>query len=95
MQASNEDTELVQVVDRQNREVGGASRKEMREEALTHRATYVFIFDREAQQFYIQKRSANKKYCPGYYDLSFGGVVALGEAYDDNALRETKEEFGI
>lgn len=95
MLATNEDTEEIQVVDRENRETGGMTRRLMRETGAIHRATYIFIWDKSVQAFYIQKRSMHKKYCPGYYDLSFGGVVGLGETYDDNAIREIKEEFGI
>lgn len=31
-------------------------------------------------QFYIQKRTNTKDYCPGYYDLASGGVMADGES---------------
>ena len=38
-------------------------------------------------QFYIQKRTAIKDYCPGYYDLASGGVMADGETEYENAKR--------
>jgi len=36
-----------------------------------------------------------KDYCPGYYDLSSGGVVGADETDEDNAYRELNEELGI
>ena len=36
-----------------------------------------------------------KDYCPGFYDLSTGGVVGDGEDDDLNAQREVQEEIGI
>ena len=36
-----------------------------------------------------------KDYCPGYYDLSSGGVVGGDETDEDNAYRELAEELGI
>ncbi len=46
-------------------------------------------------KFYIQKRTLIKDYCPGYYDLVSGGVVAYGESDEENACRELEEEMGI
>ena len=36
-----------------------------------------------------------KDYCPGYYELNFGGCVGEGEDDDINAQREVEEETGI
>ena len=46
-------------------------------------------------QFYVQKRKSNKKWCPGYWDVTFGGMVRLGETYEENAAREVGEELGV
>ena len=43
----------------------------------------------------MQKRTMKKDYCPGYFDLSTGGVVGEGEDDDLNAVREVEEEVGI
>ena len=45
--------------------------------------------------FVIQKRSLNKEYCPGAYDLAHGGVMAPDETNELNAQRELEEELGI
>ena len=66
----------------------------MRAKSLTHRASYILIFN-EQDQLYVQKRVSTKDYCPGYYDPCTGGVVDDGEDNLDNAYRELKEEMGI
>ncbi|ETV89266.1 hypothetical protein, variant 2 [Aphanomyces astaci] len=45
--------------------------------------------------FYVQRRTLIKDYCPGFLDPMAGGVVQAGESYEDNALREVKEEMGV
>jgi 8-oxo-dGTP pyrophosphatase MutT (NUDIX family) len=47
------------------------------------------------KEFIIQKRSMQKDYCPGYLDLTAGGVVGMNEDEDENAARELNEELGI
>lgn len=46
-------------------------------------------------EFYVQKRSMRKDYCPGYFDLANGGVQAADETDELNAQRELEEEIGI
>ena len=36
-----------------------------------------------------------KDYCPGYFDLVTGGVVAASEDDDVSAQRELEEELGV
>jgi isopentenyldiphosphate isomerase len=70
--------EVVLVVDSNNKPIGSAKRKEVRAKNLWHRASYIFVYNSKGQ-FYVLKRSMNKDYCPGYYDLANGGVMADGE----------------
>ena len=37
----------------------------------------------------------SKNWCPGYWDVAFGGCVDYGESYDECASRELKEESGL
>ncbi len=46
-------------------------------------------------EFYVQRRTMIKDYCPGYLDTTSGGVVHFGETYEENAEREVAEEMGI
>ena len=86
--------ELVIIVDAANNEIGAVQRREMRAGRLTHRATYILVFNSKGQ-LYVQKRTLNKDVYPGYYDVAAGGVVLAGETYEEGARRELAEELGI
>ena len=86
--------EIVVIVDEQDSVVGEVPRHVMRAQALLHRVTYILIFDSRGRLF-VQKRTATKDLYPGYYDLAAGGVVCVGENYQQSAMREVREELGI
>ena len=69
------------------------SRGEMRKYRLWHRSASIFVIN-EFQEFCINKRSSKKDYCPGWLDLSFGGVLNV-ENPDIGAKREAEEDMGI
>ena len=87
-------TESVVVVDDNNNILGAVPRKDMRAQALCHRATYIFVFN-SLGQLYVQQRTESKDIYPGYFDPATGGVVTEGESYDHAARRELAEELGI
>ena len=91
MNAANE---MVPIVDEHDDVVGQVPRHVMRAQALLHRVTYILIFDSRGRLF-VQKRTVTKDLYPGYYDLAAGGVVCVGENYQESALREVWEELGI
>ncbi len=86
--------EPVIIVDKKNREIGVATRKEMRQKRLIHRATYIVVVD-DKKRMLCQKRTLKKDIYPGMWEIAAGGVVAKGETYLENAKRELKEETGI
>ena len=86
--------EIVTVVDGENRPVAALPRHRVRSENLPHRATFIFVFDRQGRVL-VQRRTAIKDVCPGFLDLAAGGVVAAGESYETCAEREAAEELGI
>ena len=86
--------EIVMVVDGENRPVAEKPRHLVRSENLPHRATYIFVFDRQGRVL-VQRRTAIKDIYPSHYDLAAGGVVAAGESYEECAEREAEEELGI
>ena len=90
--ATNE--EWVQLVDADNRPIGGTLRSEMRSKALRYRASYIFIFNCKGELF-VQQRAHSKDKYPGWFDLAAGGVLREGEDYLSNAVREVEEETGI
>lgn len=86
--------EIVQIVDRNNNPIGAEPRAIMRQYGLTHRATYILVFN-TSDQLFIQKRTMTKDIYPGYWDVAAGGVVLAGESYDISARRELEEELGV
>lgn len=86
--------EWVQLVDADNRPIGGTPRSEMRSKALRYRASYIFVFNCN-EELFVQQRAFSKDKYPGWYDLAAGGVLREGEDYRSNAVRELDEELGI
>lgn len=86
--------EMVQIVDRDNREIEALPRHLMRSRGLIHRATYILVFN-SRQELFVQKRTVTKDIYPGYWDVAAGGVVLAGESYEDSAIRELHEELGV
>lgn len=86
--------EIFDVVDEQDRVIGQAPRDEAHARGLKHRAVHIFLFNERGEVF-VQKRAATKDTFPGCYDSSASGHLETGEAYDDCALRELREELGV
>ncbi|OQR81416.1 hypothetical protein THRCLA_11752 [Thraustotheca clavata] len=87
-------SEQVAIVDEHNQVIGKADRSVMRVYNLPHRATYIVIRNSKGE-FYVQRRTLIKDYCPGFLDPMAGGVVQFGESFQENAQREAAEEMGI
>ena len=62
------------VVNDKNEVIGSASRKEMREKVLWHRASFIFLVNSK-DQMYVHLRHKNKLWAPHHWDLVFGGCV--------------------
>ena len=86
--------EMIKIVDKDNNVIGKATRKQMRSMNLFHRNAHIFLYNLH-HSFYIQKRSALKDYCPGWFSLAVGGVIEYDEDEMSGALRELKEEMGV
>jgi len=86
--------EILTLVNENDEEVGRALRSVVRRESLLHRSTAVLVFNSRGELL-IHKRTANKDLYPSLWDIFAGGVVALGETYEEAARRETREEVGI
>ena len=87
-------SELVDVVDAEDRVLKQATRRETRRQNLRHRASYILVFN-SAGQLFVHQRTETKDVYPGYFDVCVGGVVAAGESYEDAARRELAEEIGV
>jgi len=86
--------EIIQIVDKDNREIAAIARNLMREQHLIHRASYILVFN-AAGELFVQKRTMIKDIYPGYWDVAAGGVVLAGESYEESAQRELAEELGV
>ena len=86
--------ELVDVVDENDRVLSPATRREVRQRNLRHRAVYILVFNSRGQLF-VHRRTFTKDIFPGYWDVTVGGVVGAGEDYDAGAARELREELGV
>jgi len=85
--------ELFDVVDREDRVVSQAPRREVHAKNLLHRATHVLVHDATGRLF-LQKRSMSKDTFPGCWDSSCSGHLDAGEDYLTAARRELGEELG-
>ncbi|MDH6120308.1 NUDIX domain-containing protein [Kitasatospora sp. GAS204B] len=91
---SNPSEELLDVVDTQDRVIRVAPRGEVYRDRLTHRCVMILVRDAEGRIF-THRRSPEKLFAPGAYDVFVGGVVGTGESYAEAAVREAEEELGV
>lgn len=82
-------TELVDIVDADNKVVGTVDVETAHTERLMHRVVGIFVYDRNGSLF-LQSGNKFQK-----IDLSVGGHVQAGESYAQAAQRELKEELGL
>jgi 8-oxo-dGTP pyrophosphatase MutT (NUDIX family) len=87
-------SELVEVVDESGNVVDVVTRQAIRAGNLRHRCTYVAVVTSRAELI-VHQRAAWKDVWSGYWDVCFGGVAAVGEAWDLSARRELAEEAGV
>ena len=87
-------SELVEVVDENGVVLRVVSRQEIRAGTLRHRCTYIAVVTSD-EQVIVHQRAAWKDVYPGYWDVCFGGVCAVGEGWEASAQRELAEEAGI
>ena len=84
---------MFDVVNDRDEVIGLERRGEVHRLGLKHRAVHVLVLNRNGELF-LQKRSRFKDCFPNTWDSSASGHLSPGEAYDDGAVREVKEELG-
>lgn len=91
---AQKDEELFDVVDEQDCVLRQATRREVHEQNLMHRAVHILVFNKN-RDCLLQKRSMHKDRHPGVWDSSAAGHLDAGEDYETAARRELAEELGI
>lgn len=86
--------EIVDVVDVDDKFVERRSLTDCLRMGLLHRAIMVFLRNSKAEIF-IQQRSKNDEWLPGFWTASCSGHVKSGEDPTMAARREMEEELGI
>ncbi len=87
-------TEYFDVVDKNDKIIGKASRAECHKKGLLHRAVHIIVLNSKGD-ILLQKRSMKKDLYPGWWIDAAAGHVDSGETYEQTAKREMKEELGI
>lgn len=87
-------SELVEHVDEHDRVLGIVERDEAVRESWPHRIATVICRDREGRILVLRRARTLSRF-PGYYDVMVGGAVAVGESYEEAAVRELTEELGV
>ena len=86
--------EYIDILDENGLPIGkAASRKEVHEKGLWHRAVLVVLVDKY-NRILLQQRSDKKEKYPGLWDLSVAGHVPAGYDSLDAAYAEIMEEIG-
>ncbi len=86
--------EIFDVVDEQDQVIGSATRHEVHQKKMRHRAIHIFVFNK-AGDLFLQRRSRWKDVHPLRWDSSAAGHVNSGQEYNETAQRELIEELGI
>ena len=69
-------------------------KSEIHEEGYYHNTAHVWLYNANAD-ILLAQRSASKTIYPMLWDVSVAGHVDTGEAIEQAAIREIKEEIGI
>ena len=90
----NSPNEMVEEVDALGNVLRLVTRRQMRAEALWHRAVFIAVRS-QAGDLLVHRRAETKDVWPGWWDVAVGGVVSPGETWEVAAQRELSEELGV
>jgi isopentenyldiphosphate isomerase len=86
--------EWVEQVDERDRVLGVVPRSEAVRRGLLHRVAVTVCRD-AGGRILVHRRSQRLSRFPGLHEVAVGGAVAVGESYEDAAVRELAEELGV
>lgn len=88
--------EILDIVDEQDQVITSLPRSKVYAQKLFSQMRSVWLLLRnEKGQFWIPRRSYDRKVCPGHLEGSVVGHVQAGETYEQALIRETREEVGF
>jgi len=87
--------EYLDILDKLGKPTGEICLKsEAHKRGYFHPTVHVWFYTKK-REILLQKRGSKKQTFPNLWDVSVAGHVSTGEAIEDAALREVKEEVGI
>lgn len=86
--------EYLDVLDEKGNKTGKATRDEVHQKGLWHRAVHVWIVNSKGELL-LQRRAKNIKAYPDCWDISAAGHITAGDTSIHAAARETEEELGL
>ena len=90
------DKDLVDIYDEAMNHIGVESKGSVHQTGSWHKSIHCWITKKDSTGDYLlfQKRSADKKLLPDYYDVTVAGHLEKNEIVQD-AIREVTEELGL
>lgn len=86
--------ELIDFYDENGKHLGIIDKSVAHGTGLWHKSVHVWIMN-DKNQILLQKRCAQKKFFPSFWDCSFAGHIGAGESSLVSAIREGQEELGL
>ncbi len=87
--------EFLDILDTEGKKSGESkSYDEAHRTGLIHRTVHVWFLNSK-NELLLQKRSANKRAYPNFWDISAAGHISAGQTSLEAAKRETEEELGL
>ena len=86
--------EVVDIVDAEDKILGGTTLDECYSKGLLHRAVTIYAWNKKGQVL-LQRRSLSDDWFPGYWTASCTGHVRHGETWREASHRELQEELGL
>lgn len=84
----------IQVVDKNDKPLRGATLEEIHKQGLVHRVVYVVVEDADGR-ILLQKRGPSMATYANCWDVSVAGHVDAGKTYETAAKTELMEELGL
>lgn len=95
MKSKSNNDELLDLVNEKDEVIGTVWKSEAHGDPIKiHREIAIALFNKKGETL-LQRRSLNKKYDPGMWQITAAGHVGSGEIPEVTARRETLEEVGI